>query len=71
MKPKSIYPAYFLFRWICVLLTMIFTLPDKFRPGDSALSLDLNQVRLKGLNRNSIEQERVEFVIDFKITMLT
>lgn len=68
MKKKMIHPAYFLFRWISVLFTMEFTLPDLIRLWDSVLSdlaLDLNQVKLE-----IEERQRFEFVIEFSVAML-
>lgn len=71
MKSKAIHPAYFLFRWISVLFTMEFTLPDVIRLWDSILadvSLDLNQVKL---DVDSESRERFEFVVEFSVAMLT
>lgn len=68
MKQKMIHPAYFLFRWISVLFTMEFTLPDVIRLWDSVLSdlsLDLNRVKLESESR-----QRFEFVIEFSVAML-
>ena len=69
MESKALYPAYFLYRWLSVLFTMEFTLPDVIRLWDSILSdisLDLNKVKLN----SDISRERFEFVVDFSCSML-